>query len=95
MKRNTDCHSRLFELITMRRVLIAVQVMVLAIASLFPLVSHAQLVVSEIIQNPYAVGDADGEWFEVYNNSAVARLRFRLTGSWCWAEMQIALPTEG
>ena len=29
------------------------------------------LVVSEILQDPAAVDDADGEWFEIYNNSGV------------------------
>jgi predicted extracellular nuclease len=31
--------------------------------------AFAQLVVNEIMQNPSAVSDTDGEWFEVYNDS--------------------------
>ena len=32
-------------------------------------VSTGNLVINEIMQNPDAVGDSDGEWFELYNDS--------------------------
>ena len=31
---------------------------------------HGQIVINEILQNPSAVADADGEWFEVFNPTA-------------------------
>lgn len=31
--------------------------------------ASAQIVINEIMQNPFAVSDGDGEWFEVYNDS--------------------------
>lgn len=36
-----------------------------------PIVS-ADVIITEIMQNPGAVGDSEGEWFEVYNSGASA-----------------------
>ena len=34
--------------------------------------ASADLVISEVMQNPNAVDDSNGEWFEVYNNGVTA-----------------------
>ena len=33
------------------------------------------VVINEIMQNPAAVSDTDGEWFEVFNQTASAKLQ--------------------
>ena len=35
-----------------------------------PTVSQADLVINEIMQNPSAVGDSSGEWFEIFNSGS-------------------------
>ena len=32
-------------------------------------ISSGRIVINEIMQNPSAVSDSDGEWFEIYNDS--------------------------
>ncbi len=32
-------------------------------------IQHGDLIITEIMENPDVVSDADGEWFEVYNNT--------------------------
>ena len=34
-----------------------------------PALSTGDLIITEIMQNPLAVSDANGEWFEVYNTT--------------------------
>jgi hypothetical protein len=40
------------------------------VAALFAAPAHAGLVITEVMQNPAAVSDTDGEWFEIYNDGA-------------------------
>ena len=49
----------------MRILAIAVAVVLLAAVP-----TSADLIITEIMQNPYAVADGDGEWFEIYNSGS-------------------------
>ncbi len=47
----------------MFRVVFSAMVLLFAVS-----VGHADIIINEIMQNPGAVGDSDGEWFELFND---------------------------
>lgn len=49
-----------------------ISVLVLAVVSLIAPALHADVIITEIMQNPAAVDDSNGEWFEVFNSGGSA-----------------------
>jgi len=47
-------------------------VLVVAVWLLIAPASSAEIIITEMMQNPAAVGDSDGEWFEIYNSDGSA-----------------------
>ena len=51
---------------------LALKLLTVLLAMTYVISASAQPVINEIMQNPSAVSDSDGEWFEIYNPTGAA-----------------------